>query len=345
MSYKVIIDGVSDELWEQYAINFADYNLYQTPAYQRVRAENDGQELSRAVVLDDCGEVMTMCHMRIKHIKPVGLRVGYVQWGPLLRLKNGHTRREPEVFKELLNCYLGPRVNVLRIAPNICDDDFGKQVCRVLESAGFGLVRTVSPYLTMIIPLEGGEDKIRSRFHRSWRRGLNKAENNNMSIREGTDRELLKILDRIYTSARSRKGFKGLDPDVFIRTQELLPDTSKMNTVVAFADKEPLTAHSTSHLGDTALGILAGSSEKGLEFGSSYLVWWHTLLAARRAGMLKYDLGGIDPVDNPAVHQFKMRMGAEQVRYIGVFDICTGVIAKEFWHMIDRIYRMITKKG
>lgn len=343
MKYKIYIDGVSREQWEQYAKQFADYSIYQTWPYQQVRADNDNQEVSRAVVLDKADEVVTMCHMRIKNIKPLRLRVGYIQWGPLFRKLSGETRCSSDALMALLDNYLGHRVDVLRIVPNICNDVYGRQIGSMLESAGFSFAKKVSPYLTMMLRLEGSDAEIRSRFHRSWRRGLNKAEGNNIYIREGTDKELLEILERIYVSAKRRKGFRGLDPHVFTRAQESLSDVEKMNVIVAFSNGEPLTAHSTSHLGDTAVGILAGSSEKGLELGSSYLIWWHTLLAAKRAGMLKYDLCGIDPVNNPDVYQFKLRMGAEQARYIGAFEISMGAVTKGFWRVAERIYRCVRK--
>ncbi len=343
MANKVIIDNISNEQWEEYAGKFADYSIYQTTAYQKVRAEKEGYKLSRAAVLDNSGDIVTMCHVRIKHIRPAGLRVGYIQWGPLLRLKNNIMRCDPETLKELVNCYFDNHINVLRIVPNICDDDFGKKILTILEAAGFCLVEVINPYLTMMIKLEGSENDIRSRIHRSWRRYLNRAENNNMNIRQGPDGELFNILKQIYVSAQNRKGFKGLDPDIFIKTQNLLHDTVKMNTIVAFSDGQPLTAHSTSHLGDIAVGILAGSNEKGLELGSSYLVWWQTLLAAKRSGMLKYDLGGIDPVNNPEVHQYKLRMGAEEVKYIGTFDICSSRLVSRMWRACESLYRLIRR--
>jgi len=344
MKYKVAIDAISDEVWESHAEKFADYSIYQTPAYQRVRATKDGQELNRVVVLNDASEAVTMCHVRIKKIKPLGFKIGYVQWGPFFRRADGGAECDAAAIKELLNSYLGHRVNVLRIVPNIRDDACGKQVDEMLESAGFSYARTVEPYNTMIVRLTGTESEIRGRFHRSWRRGLNKAENNKIEIREGTSRELWLILERIYESARSRKGFKGLEPDVFIETQELLSDARKVNVIAAYSDGEPISAHSTSHLGDTAVGILAGSSEKGLEVCSSYLVWWHTLLAAKRAGMSSYDLGGIDPVNNPDVYQFKLRMGGEQVRYIGAFDVCSSRAAGIFWRACEKAYNLLKKR-
>jgi len=82
-------------------------------------------------------------------------------------------------------------------------------------------------------------------------------------------------------------------------------------------------------------GILAASTKEGLQCGASYLVWWKTLLAAKRAGMKIYNLGGIDPKENPSVYQFKMRMGGYEVYHIGTFDAMNSSWKKAIWKTME----------
>ena len=135
-----------------------------------------------------------------------------------------------------------------------------------------------------------------------------------------------------------------MDLSVFVRTQRSLLPWQKMNAIVAYHDGEPLTVDVTSYLGDTALGIFQASSEKGLRLRSSYLAWWEALKAAKRAGMKRYDLGGIDPDENPNVYRFKSRMGGTESFHIGVFDSCSNPYAKVMWHLLGRIYNIIKKR-
>jgi lipid II:glycine glycyltransferase (peptidoglycan interpeptide bridge formation enzyme) len=144
-------------------------------------------------------------------------------------------------------------------------------------------------------------------------------------------------------SAQKRKRFKGLDMQLFIRTQRLLPLGQKMNVVLAYYNGRPLTADVTSYMGDTAVGIFQASSEEGLQLGSSYLVWWKALIAAKRAGMKRYDLGGIDPKNNPSVYKFESRMGADEAVYIGAFEACANSRAKAVWHISEKIYNLFKK--
>jgi len=119
MTYEVIVDSVSREEWEGYAANFADYSIYQTWPYQQVRAEMDGQEVSRVIIKDERGHVVTMSQVRIKHVKPLGLRIGYVQWGPLVRATNGTLKCTLGALKALCKAYVGTKIDVFRIVPNM----------------------------------------------------------------------------------------------------------------------------------------------------------------------------------------------------------------------------------
>lgn len=344
MNYKVILDSIEESDWERHAGGFADYSIYQTWAYQRVRGEMDRQEVSRAVVTECNGQAVTMCQMRIKCFKPLGLKIGYVQWGPLFRRLDGTNEFTGKALQCLVKAYLGSRVNVLRVVPNAEANHIGCEFAAMLESAGFEYVKSVRPYFTMTLSVDGSEEEIRSRLHRSWRRGLNKAEQNGLEIKEGPDSEYLELLEKMYVEAKKRKGFRGLNPREFIRTQELLPAEEKMNAITAYHNGRVVTVHVSSHLGDTAVGTLAASNEEGFRYGSSYLVWWKTFLAAKRAGMKRYDLGGIDPKDNFEVYQFKQRMGARQCQYIGAYEICTNSVVKDIWHLAERTYRLVKKE-
>jgi lipid II:glycine glycyltransferase (peptidoglycan interpeptide bridge formation enzyme) len=342
--FELMIDNFEEEDWRRYAADFADYSIYQTWSYQQVRAEMGGQLVSRAVIKDEDGIVSTMCHLRIKHVGVLGLRIGYVQWGPLFRVKDGTLRCTERVLRKLIQAYLGTKVNVLRIIPNVWNDLVGKELTNTLQNAGFRPVPNVAPYRTMVFPVNISEKEMRGRLHRSWRRGLRKAERAGLEIRQGPDIKYFNVLEQLYQAAIERKRFKGLNPREFIQPQHMLSDCEKMNVVVAYLDGEPIAAHATSHLGDTAVGTLAASSEKGLQCEAAYLVWWTTFLAARSAGMEIYDLGGIDPEDNPNVYQYKKRMGTEEKYHIGAFEICTNPAVKILWHSAERTYNYIKGK-
>lgn len=343
MAYEVLVDNIDKKDWQRYASDFADYSIYQTWPYQQVRAEMDGQEVSRVVIKDENGIVVTMCQVRIKHVKPLGLRIGYVQWGPLVRGFDDTLRCSVEASVALREAYLGTRVNVFRIVPNVCNNETGKEFARLLETSGFHYTPSFEPYHTMLLSLNRPEELLRKRLHQSWRRKLKKAEAVGIETKNCTDEESFITLEKLYLEMLRRKGIKELDPEVFMTTQRLLSAAEKMNVIVAYYHGQPVTAHVTSNLGDTAILLLVASSEKGLACGSSYLVWWKAVTASNRLGMKYYDVGGIDFENNVTVSRFKAGMGGYECSHIGAFEAYSSLRVKSIWRVADKVYRLIKR--
>ena len=86
---EVSLDSISEIEWAHYARDFSDYSIYQTCAYQHVRGQINGQQVHRLAIKDDDDEILALCQMRVQSVKAIGLRIGYAQWGPLLRKKAG----------------------------------------------------------------------------------------------------------------------------------------------------------------------------------------------------------------------------------------------------------------
>jgi lipid II:glycine glycyltransferase (peptidoglycan interpeptide bridge formation enzyme) len=277
-------------------------------------------------------------------IPMLGFRIGYIQWGPLLRREGQAAELDSEALRLLHDYTLSMRVHVLRIAPNIYTSEVHDDYKEALRSAGFEPVKQLKPYHTMLFPLDINEDQMQKRFHTKWRATLRKAEKNGMMVYESQDIPILSMFEKMYQKSRERKRFKGLNIQEFIRTQEKLLMSQKMNMVVVKKEDDLLSVDINSYLGDTSLGLFQATTEQGLSLGASYLAWWHTFLAAKRAGMRRYDMGGIDPEKNPSVYQYKLRMGADVAYHIGCYDAYADKWAKRFCFMLDSIYYNI-KRG
>lgn len=340
MSYQVIIDGVNETQWMQYAQDFADYSIYQTCAYQQVRCETDGSQIHRLLVKSDDGAVLAMCHIRVHRIRSLGLKVGYGQWGPLLRMKNGAVGCPAGVFRALRDACFGLSIDVLRLVPNIVDDVANKQFSDALKESGFERLLDVPPYHTTIVPLDSEAD-LRMRLHQSWRRMLHKAEAVGVDIQERTDYASFEVLEHFYTDLAQRKGLKGVDPDVFARAQQVLPESEKMCLVVGYIGHEPVTVHVTSNLGNTGVFLLSASSKSGYEHRASYLAWWRAMVHSGNIGMKNYDTGGIDSIKAPDIARFKSGVGGRELSYIGTFEAYADRRTAIIWKVSKRIYQLM----
>lgn len=343
MAYKLHVNSLDRADWERHAGEFADYSIYQTWAYQQTRAEMDGQEINRVVIENENGRIVMMGHVRIKRIRALGITIGYMQSGPLMHGGDGELNCSVGAFEKLVRDYLGTYVNVLRLRPNVVDNSAGQRVVEMLEGNGFERASGAATYHTIMLPLEDSEDELRTKLNRNWRRNLKKAEKAQVRIEQERSSSHFDVFERLYADAIKRKGFSGINPQEFAAPQRLLSPQEKMTVTAAYFEGEPTTVLVTSNLGDTAVDILAANSEKAMQCGSSFLVYWNAFCASKRVGMKRYDLGGIDPENNAAVCNFKRGTRGEEVFHIGVFDICANSLVRSIWRLGQRARRLVGK--
>jgi lipid II:glycine glycyltransferase (peptidoglycan interpeptide bridge formation enzyme) len=341
MSFEIIIDDITQEQWQNCANDFADYSIYQTWAYQQQRAESKGQQLSRFIIRNG-QQTVSMGQMRIMQIKPL-FKVGYLQWGPLLRLKNNNMLCSVEAFSALREAYLGKRVNIILIVPNIVDGPIGHQVSQMIQAAGFDRTENVKPYRTILLPLDKSEEELRKNLDPRWRNRLNKALKANLEIRCSTNGEYFVTFENLYRQLSDRKKFTALELEVFKNSQKSLPEHEKMRLVAAYCQDEPIAVNINSCLGDTAIVLFAAGNQNAHSFAANNLVWWQSFMTACQAGMKFCDLGGIDPVANPGVYEFKKKVGGEEMFHIGTFEACSSNLLKITWRAGQKIYNAVSK--
>lgn len=342
MSVSIEIDSFDCQTWERYAQEFADYNIYQTWPYQDNRCKMSRQQISRAIVRDNTGSVCLMCHVRIKKIPLLGLRVGHVQWGPLVLKKDRGFLCGKEVFIKLRNAYLSSKVDVLRLVPNLINNENGSKFSEILSSSGFEHVKSVKPYRTFIIRCDS-EEEIRKNFSKSFKRNLKKAEKAKLEIKNGINEEYSSILGELYIELKKRKEFAGLDICEFLVPQSILSLNEKMHFTIVYVDGIPSTALLSTNLGDKAIILLAASNELSRKNCGAELAWYQGVMYAKKMGMKWCDLGGIDPDKNPNVYRYKSRMGGEDVFHIGCYEACSSLLKKTFWQILEKAYRVIKK--
>ena len=73
---------------------------------------------------------------------------------------------------------------------------------------------------------------------------------------------------------------------------------------------------------------MAATTVIGRNTYSSYMLFWELTKKCKSLGVLNYDMGGIDKVNNKGVYHFKKRTGAKEIRYLGEFEMTTGIITR-----------------
>ena len=325
MTFEVEIDSVSPQQWDEYFTSFADSNICQTWAYGSVRY---GESALSHLVLKDGQTVLAAAQVRIVRSPLIG-GIAYMRWGPCWKPRNGQT--DPAVLRRMIKAlrdeYVVRRGLFLRILPNEVEGD--QAIRSVFESEGFRW-KPISER-TFFIDLTAPLDVLRKGLEPRWRTDLNAAGRKGLTILEGTGEDLYDMFASVYSEMRARKGFVDyVSVNEHKRIQSLLPDTVKMQILIAKGQDGPAAAAITSLIGETAHAIFWATNMEGRDMKGAYLLQWRTIEWLKARGCRTYDLCGVDRKRNPGSYRFKAGLtgknGCEAQR-IGQFETCENPIS------------------
>jgi lipid II:glycine glycyltransferase (peptidoglycan interpeptide bridge formation enzyme) len=314
--YQVQVDCISVEEWARAMAEFKDSSIYQTWHYGAVHW---GEENLSHLVLKRDGAIVSMAQFRIIRSPLAGVGVAYLRWGPIWR-----TKSEPISYNDLKAMmqaireeYSVKRKLLVRIIPNlISKSPEENNIVSLWNELGFQLYDGASPYRTIRVDISRTLDEIRKNFDGKWRNQLNRAERNELRVAEGTELNLYRIFEGIYTEMYERKQFDTtVDPSTFKEMQQqLLPD-QKMLILIAYKDQVPISALVGTSVGETGVYLLGATSNEGMKHKGAYLLQWRMIQLLKERGCKYYDLGGINPESNPGVYHFKSGFGGEDITF------------------------------
>jgi len=341
MSINVVVDQVTASDWSDMASAFDDYNIYQTWSFAKQRAAEMKGRVSRLLVLR-AGKTIGMAQVRIKRIPGLRSGIAYAYWGPLWRRPGSDSADLRMVLDAIRQEYVRRRGFVVRIVPNVTEEDASEQIVAAFDDAGFLHDSTTARYRTFVLDLTPPLDELRRALAQKWRNCLNQAERQHLEIRSGTGRELVAEFARLYEEMASRKGFRSnVSARSFALVQDGLPQREKQTVLLTYLGGQALAGHVSSTLGGTCVYLMGASNEPGRRLKASYLLQWHAVRRAKEAGARRYDLGGIDPVGNPGVHRFKAGLSGCDCCFIGQYQASRGGLSNRMVPIAEHVYRSL----
>jgi lipid II:glycine glycyltransferase (peptidoglycan interpeptide bridge formation enzyme) len=312
--WQIDVDRTTPVEWVKMLDLFNDANIYQTWSYGQV---SWGRENLSHLVLKRDGEVLGIAQLRI--VRPTSLKFGmaYLRWGPLCERRGRPL--DPEVVLNMARAlqeeYVVKRRLFLRIIPNAFA---GSSRAAAMQSA-FSTFNAEpltheNAYRTFVLDLAPSLEELRKRFDPKWRNKLSGAERNHLKIIAGAGLEEYEIFCRIYRNMRDRKAFETtVDVEEFRRIQEDLSEDQRMRILICEDKGIAVAGLVVSAMGDSAIYLLGATSDEGLQSKGAYLLQWTALQGLKENGIRWYDLGGIDPEENPGVYNFKKGMSGSDV--------------------------------
>lgn len=342
--FSVHVDDVRESAWNSLLAQFADANFYQTWAYGAV---SWGEKQLSHLVLEQAGVPVALAQLRLVNLPLVRAGVAYLRWGPVcVRHDRGWDDAVfSAVSRALVEEYVHRRRLLLRILPQNFDaDPASETIQRVWAELGLHREPAVRPYRTLRVDLSAEPDIIRKRLDGKWRNQLNAAERNGLTITEGTGDDLYGQFLALYEEMMARKQFETtVDAHEFRRLQQRLPDTQKLLIMISAKDGVPQTGLVATAVGDMGIYLLGATSNDGMKSKGSYLLQWRMLNRLKERGCRWYDLGGINPDENPGVYHFKQGMGGEEVSGLGRFALSGDALSAVAVHAGERLKSLVDR--
>ena len=173
------------------------------------------------------------------------------------------------------------------------------------------------------IDLSEPKEALAANMSNSWKRNLNRSRVEGLNI----VREFNPDTTEMRAVFEEMEKSKGLGELCSKEKLEKLFSNDHGNIIyVSCRDAEGTLLGFRSALlqGRKGVDYLSATTKLGRDRRSSFITMWELLEHCREAGITHYDMGGIDPVTNQGVYQFKKGLGGDPLEFLGEWDWATS---------------------
>lgn len=327
--YTVEVDNVNAGEWAALMDQFDDATIYQTWAYGQ---ETSGASRLSHVLLRDRGELVAMAQLRVLQPRPFRVGMAHLRWGPLCQPRGKETN--PDILREMAGVlsdeYVRRRGLFLQVLPNAT---VGSPRAAAFASAFRGYASAPfargSSYRTLVVNLTAPVEELRRRLDGKWRNQLNRAEKGGLSVVDEGRESDFETMTAMCRQMERRKQVQAVREMVsFGRIQRLLWPNQRMKLLLCLDRGVPVAGALASALGASGVYLMGATSDQGLSSKGSYLLQWRILNWLRDKGVREYDLGGINPDNNPGVYHFKKGLTGADVEYVKPLNACERALSR-----------------
>lgn len=312
--WKLLTEEEAGKNWNEKLVELADYSPFQTFEWGRYH-ESLGWQPLYCVASDEQGNVSAMALILLKKIF---LKTG-LAWspgGPVGALEMFDESLPKEILAEtgMKRLYLRFRAD----RPRRTEDTI-----RLMHKNWSRPLRRMGTSWSMELDLEGAPEKIEENFKSSWRRQLRLAEKNPLVVKQIVDPDI----EELHGAYREMERIKGL-PELFSKEKlENLFRIARPNLIVYRCEDESgnlLSMRGVLFTGRKAVEYMGVTNDRGRDLRASFPLEREIIRHCLRTGITSYDLGGIDPLENPGCHRFKRGTGAREVEFLGEWNWATS---------------------
>jgi lipid II:glycine glycyltransferase (peptidoglycan interpeptide bridge formation enzyme) len=300
----------TDQEWDEGLMHLPHYSVYQSSRWGEHRKAFGWRPIK--LVARRNGAVATMVQVQTRRYSRLtglawapGGPVGDVaSCGPLLRRA---------VAQEMGVRFVLHRLNLTR--PHSDEDAFR------LERLGWSTSRVpILSGLSLVYDLVGPDRE--GALTKNWRHNLRRAQKRPITSYLWTNPSA-DAMKAVYDSMHAYKGIEHLAGQNTVDSMGSLIGLFGSDCLVVRCDDEDgnfLALRGALVMGDWAWDTFAASTPEGRKLYASYHAFWTLMECCRERGVRNYDMGGIDPIGNRGVYDFKQGTGAVPTRFLGEWE-------------------------
>jgi acyl carrier protein/lipid II:glycine glycyltransferase (peptidoglycan interpeptide bridge formation enzyme) len=318
--------------WARLFQQSAYSTLMQTWAYGASIMDNTAWTPERQIVLHDNSPV-ALAQVLVREIPLVG-SFARILHGPLFIEQPNAVLADSvsPVLQALREYWVETRHMSLSVSPCIiADDAFSRDAAlasgfRESDEVVWDSIRiNVSPAL----------QTMRSKFQRSWKNNLRKAERD-LVVSIGQDQRDLDEFTGKYQHFQAMRQFSWPSPQL-VRS---LCHYSVSHELIRISHHGDIILEVLwLQVADTALGFATYATHESRSLNAMNLALWHLIVRAKESGLRWVDLGGIDEMRLPGLSHFKRKflVIGEEYRLPGVFEASppSAPLSKQLLHEYD----------
>lgn len=265
----------------------------------------------------------------------------YCPRGPLVDYSNLHQAQEQaaKLFEAIKKLASEQNAVFVRFDPGLIETTFRLPSARLAHAQ-------YQPQHTLVIDLKPSKEAILAQMKTKGRYNIKIAQKHHIKVRESHGENLnqdLKTFYQLFQTTTARDNFSG-HPLSYYENMLTILGPQKVKLYLAEYEGKALAGAIVTHFQDTSTYYFGASSNEHRNLKAAELIQWHAMLEAKNEGLLKYDLLGIAPENEPkhpwaGVTQFKVKFGGENINYQPAQEI----VYQPLWYAIIRAAKQLKK--
>jgi hypothetical protein len=299
----------SDDDWDRTVTNLHNQSPYQTSAWATFR-KFDGWTPIRLVSTNH------KLAVQLLHRQRWGLGVAWAPGGPV----GDSSSREVNDLHEYLRQQMSGIITYVRLTDFSAANENSHEHYR--HSGWRRPQKTLSSGLTLKRNLNSDPNLIRSTYTKNWARNLRRGEDRGIAALVWNAPDPTEIAN-LHLSVAESKGISTQDWRTSpLRIADVLRIFQRQLVVVRAVDQFGTTQAIRGAVlcGTTGFDFLAATSIEGRKTYASNVALHFLLAELAGRGAVTYDFGGVDPIENKGVYDFKHGAGGLEQAYVGEFE-------------------------